>query len=325
MNSLVSIIVPIYNVEIYLEKCLQSIISQTYENLQIILIDDGSLDCCPQICEEYSKKDKRIIVIHQKNSGVSSARNTGLEVARGAYISFIDPDDYVYSDMIEKMLYTSETETSDIVICDYNRVNYNGEIYGNNCIEQNTGKVEMMSLYDSQMVYFTEPYKRSTLVVLWNKLYKAEVFREVRFPVGKINEDESVTYKLLYNAKKIAYLKLNLYNYLERKGSIMDMKIGRERFYIFDAYMERICFYYEKQETVLCKKMIFHYMHMLCQYIDWSTKAPNGNKNEISHYYLLLRKLIRNNKIRFNIKEKVEILSFDSIKLYFKIWKFKKG
>jgi len=125
---MVSVVVPIYNVEKYLERCIQSIIGQTYTNLQIILVDDGSVDKCPQICDEYAQKDSRIVVIHQCNAGVSAARNAGLKVAKGQYIGFVDPDDWVEPEMYESMVAEIEKEDTDLVICGYNYYDEEGNV-----------------------------------------------------------------------------------------------------------------------------------------------------------------------------------------------------
>lgn len=145
---MISTIIPVYNVDNYLPKCVDSIINQTYKNLEIILVDDGSLDRCPDICDEYAKKDKRIIVIHKKNGGLSDARNAGLEIAKGEYISFIDSDDYINEHMYEDMLSAIENVDADLCICGYDRVNDDGEIrssaYFKNAIQTQNDAYEML-------------------------------------------------------------------------------------------------------------------------------------------------------------------------------------
>ena len=325
MEELISIIVPIYNVENYLEKCIDSILKQTYKNLEVILVDDGSPDESGSICDKYKEQDNRIVVIHKTNGGLSSARNAGLEIARGNYIGFCDSDDYLECDMLEKLYHVSKSNNADIVICDFNSVSEDGEIYNKNENIDKPGHCYTISRDDAQLIYFKTPEKRLRYVVMWNKLYKRECFDNKRLPEGKLHEDEFVTYKLLYEAKKIVYLQEKLYNYLNRKGSIMDLAIKGNRFHIFEAYMERLLFYIEKDELEFCKKMIFHYIHMLCQYKNWSQNVPSKNSMELELYRSNIVKFLRTHKFNFSIYQKVELLLFKNINLYYKIWKLKRG
>lgn len=326
MIDLISIIVPIYNVENYLDKCIKSIISQTYNNLEIILVDDGSLDNCAEICDDYAEKDSRIVVIHKENGGLSSARNAGLKIAKGNYISFVDSDDYIYKEMIEHMLFVAVENAADIVICDYKTV-YEDEKVNYEILEQycDTGKIIDIGQNESQLAYFDDHKKRKSLVVVWNKLYKKELLENIRFPEGRIHEDEAVTYRLLYKAKKIMYIKNSYYFYLERKGSIMASTFNKKRFQLFDAYIERLKFYEENNEKELYKKVIFLYMHMLCQYEEWSSKSEEENKDEINQYYDLLLNNLNLNDIEINLKEKGELWLFNYFNVYKKLWKLNKG
>lgn len=325
MSDLISIIVPVYNVEKYLDKCIKSIISQTYHNLEIILVDDGSSDRCAEICDGYAEKDSRIAVIHKENGGLSSARNAGLKIAKGNYINFVDSDDYIDKKMIDGMLQAAVKNTADIVICDYTTVDEYGKLCCENLEQFNTGEVIEIGKHESQMIYLTNCSRRKSFVVVWNKLYKRELFKNIRFPVGRLHEDEAVTYRLLYEAKKIMYIKKSYYFYVERKGSIMASAFNKKRFDLFDAYIERLKFYKENNEKELYKKVVFLYMHMLCQYAEWSGKTGMQNKGEITQYYNLLLDNVKLDNIDVTIRQKIELRLFRHFNIYKKLWKLKKG
>ena len=204
-SSKVSIILPIYNVDKYLSKCLDSILAQTYRDLEIILIDDGSTDDSAKICDEYAKCDKRIVVKHQKNGGVSAARNAGLELATGEFATFIDPDDYVDENHIETLVEAQKRDNSDVVICAYNNIRLQNDLV--------SGTEALRRLLMLQ---------RDLDILIWNKLYRASLFKnnKITYPVGRIHEDNLTTYKVLYFADKVTYIDANSYHYISRKGSI---------------------------------------------------------------------------------------------------------
>lgn len=211
-NDVISIIVPIYKVEKYLEKCINSIIKQTYKNLEIILVDDGSPDNCGKICDEYAKKDSRIKVIHKPNGGISDARNAGIQMATGDYIGFVDSDDYIEKDMYEILINNLKKEKADIsVISNY-------EVYGNKII--NTKKQGIYAVMSSEETIIKMNSFGYFGVGLWDKLYKAELFKELDFPKGKKSEDWYIIYKLVDKAQKIVYQSIPKYYYCQRNGSI---------------------------------------------------------------------------------------------------------
>lgn len=211
-NTLVSIIIPVYKVEQYLKRCVDSILNQTYPTLEIILVDDGSPDNCPAICDEYAKKDKRIKVIHKENGGLSSARNAGLDIATGGYISFVDSDDWVNIQYIEKLLSLAIQDNADIVIAEHIKT------FGNENVKQQSffhkiynNKSALQTLYKNEHVSFT---------VSWGKLYKRDILSKIRFPLQKFHEDTFTTYLIFYASKKIVYTNQILYYYLQRNDSI---------------------------------------------------------------------------------------------------------
>lgn len=210
--ELVSVIVPIYNVEAYLERCVGSILQQTYKHIEIILVDDGSPDRCGSMCEEYAQKDNRIKVLHKENGGLSDARNAGLEMAKGKYVLFVDSDDLIKKELVESCVQTAEKNSSDIVIFDFNRVEENEEIVTTMEIE----KSGTYTLESEPRILFGSP---SAV----NKLFRRDLFIKtgIRFPVGKYYEDLGTIPKLLLLADKIDYIKKSYYDYMIRSGSIM--------------------------------------------------------------------------------------------------------
>ena len=227
MENLISIVVPIYNVKEYLDACIKSIINQTYKNIEIILVDDGSTDGCADLCDEYKKFDSRIRVIHKENGGLSDARNTGLEVASGVYIVFIDSDDYVNVNMVKELYDAIIKTNSDISICKFKRVKSEIiDIYENKenkSLEILSGKRVIEEVYggNGEEISF----------VAWNKMYKKDLFydNEIRYPKGRIYEDTFTTYKLLYYSKAIAIIDKYLYYYRVREGSIINTNITKGR------------------------------------------------------------------------------------------------
>lgn len=212
MKDLISIIVPIYKVEEYLPRCLDSLCQQSYDDLQIILIDDGSPDGCGVICDEYAARDERIEVFHQTNQGVAKARNKGLEFARGKYLGFIDPDDYVAHDMFAKMHDAIVENKADMAVCNTVRVDENGS--------QKIGAsyADQSGCYDGSD--FLALYVATMHGNMANKLFSAELFKEIRFPVGRCFEDLFPLCLAIYKSKKVAYLSEGLFFYCVRTGSI---------------------------------------------------------------------------------------------------------
>lgn len=214
MQQVISVIVPVYQVDTYLDRCIESLLCQTYHNLEIILVDDGSCDKCARICDDWAKEDYRIRVIHKKNGGLSDARNAGMPFVIGKYISFIDSDDTVTPDYFEVMLHTLQTEKSDIIECDVVK------FYEDNHFDafQDDLSVTSYSAVDGLSGLINEnPFHQH----VWNKLYKAELVLDVPFPFGKLNEDEFWTYQIFGRAKMVTKINKTMYYYFQRSGSIM--------------------------------------------------------------------------------------------------------
>lgn len=213
-KALISIIIPVYKVEKYLEKCIQSVINQTYENLQIILVDDGSPDNCGKICDEYAKKDHRIEVIHKSNGGLSDARNKGLEIAKGEYIGFVDSDDYIEADMYEVLYNLLKQYNADVSICNFYTVSQ-GKISiknaDNGINEYNRIEILKEILLDKNIQSYA-----------WNKLYKKELFDEIKYPIEKKYEDIGTTFYLLEKCNKVVVTGKSEYYYINRQDSIVN-------------------------------------------------------------------------------------------------------
>ena len=207
----ISIIVPVYQVEQYLDRCIQSIVDQTYSNLEILLVDDGSVDRCPQICDEWSLRDSRIKVIHQKNAGVAAARNTGLLSAQGEYLYFVDSDDVIKPNLCEKVMKVFSENDVDIVAFDCDQINQSGESIGGteNLNEGVLGREEALrQLLQGKINSY-----------LWNKIYKRKVFENILFPNRTAFEDMAVVYQLFLKADAIFCLNEPLYISYRRTGS----------------------------------------------------------------------------------------------------------
>ena len=211
---------PVYNVEKYLSKCLDSIINQTYKNLEIILIDDGSTDRSGEICDKYKNEDKRIIVIHQLNGGVSAARNTGIEVAKGKYILFIDSDDWIEKDYVRSLFTYAGDDT--IVCCGYKR------IFDDKIIEHSVNKLAELNkleflnlLQDYELEKHKKPVINPIGNYMCNKIYPAQLFRSIRFPIGHVYEDAFISIRLFSQISKFIVLPEAGYNYVVRNDSIV--------------------------------------------------------------------------------------------------------
>lgn len=214
MNPKVSVIVPVYNVEDYLERCLDSIINQTYRNLEIILVNDGSTDNCGAICEEYAKKDNRIIVIHKENGGQSTARNTGMDICTGEYIAFVDSDDYIHPETYNSCVYVMQKEDVDFVEFEFKKVyendpfddvtDYSYEIH--NVKEVIEGRIRWKKHY----------------CLAWNKLFKKIFIINLRFPKGLLHEDSMLFNIYVFQINKVGYIPLKFYYYFQREGSTMN-------------------------------------------------------------------------------------------------------
>ena len=212
-KPLLSIIVPVYDVERYLQKCMDSILAQTFTDFELILVEDGSPDNCPALCDAAAAKDARIRVIHQKNGGLSAARNAGLDAARGDWIGFVDSDDYIAPEMYEMLYKAVQSTGADLALCDYVEVDETGAL----CPQMH------VSLSGTELTGRELLQKASGLMVqlAWNKLYRRAIFAQLRYPVGKVNEDLFVIPEICLNTQRAVVVPEVLYYYVQRSDSIM--------------------------------------------------------------------------------------------------------
>lgn len=299
---MLSVIIPIYNVEKYLTKCIESVINQTYKNIEIILVNDGSTDNSKEIIDKYSSIDSRIKVINKKNGGLSDARNVGIELAKGEYITFLDSDDWIELNMYEKLYKYIKQENADIVQCSYQKV-YDEEV--NN--QKNKEEVNIMS-GEKSLYNLGEK-----TVVVWNKIYKRELFNDIRFPKGKYHEDEFTIYKVLYKANKIVDLNLPLVYYRQREDSIMNSKFNLKRLDALEAFNERLAFYKEKNLDELQQITFAQILHFTNLFYIKIKDSDIDNKHEILK---VLRKSIKKDYILFmknkyvTLKQKILLTIF---------------
>ena len=249
--DLISVVVPVYNVEKYLEKCVESIVNQTYQDLEIILVDDGSPDRCPQMCDEWAKKDSRIKVIHKENGGLSSARNAGIKISSGKYLIFIDSDDYISLDCIES-LFNALGGKCQIAVGGLECV-HDGIVQKRDF----SGSVEVVDKYAYWNEYykslFTDRERSGSLINGCCKLFEASFFDDIEFPIGKVNEDTFTTYKIFDKAKNIAIVNRPLYFYEIRQTSISHVRKKVKHFDILDALRERLDYFIAKKNKEMIK------------------------------------------------------------------------
>lgn len=322
-ENLITVILPIYNVEKYLRRAVDSIRKQTYKNLEIILVDDGSSDGCKDICDELALEDKRIKTIHKKNGGVSDARNCGLANATGDYITFVDPDDWIYPCMYEHMMNAMKENQAEIVMCSYQIEEDGKESYIGKCNLEENEKFVLLSREQGQQIYFSGTKKATEGCVLWNKIVKADLYSGISFPLNRIQEDESITFKLMYRAKKIVYTKTPYYVYTVRKDGYMNGGFKESRFGLFLAYQERIEFYKKQKEFEFLKSQILLYLHMMAQYYFWTKRAKKFNSfmNQYRRNWIFYYKQNRKN-ISLSKREKLECEMFCYFPiLYYYLWR----
>lgn len=241
-DNVVSIIVPVYNMEHYLKKCIDSLTNQTYRDIQIILVDDGSTDHSSSLCDMYAREDNRITVIHKVNGGLSDARNAGLTKATGEYITFVDSDDYVDLHYVEKLLQALIQNGSDISVCAERR--YSDKDGIDNFFRSSYRKISLpitMSNVDGLKNYF---YQDLFDASSWGKLYRAQLLDDIVFPVGKIHEDIGTTYKIFLRANMITFIPDEMYFYFQRKGSILHSGVKEKNLLDGIELVEK-----QKQET----------------------------------------------------------------------------
>lgn len=258
-KPLASVIVPCYKVEQYLPNCIDSVLNQTYDNWELILVDDGSPDNSGKIADEYAMRDKRIKVIHKGNAGVAAARNTGVDIAKGEYATFLDSDDFLHKDFLKDMMEFLRCSKADIVQCGYVR--------GTEKFFPNIECIKQEHVYTSHEVFIADVAK----IIVWGKLIKTDILKTIKIPEGRYFEDDLVTWRWYYAANRIAVTNAPYYYYTLNEASQMAQHKKKPNLSFIEAYDERISFFRETQEKdledcshrQLCKSLLLTYCNDL--------------------------------------------------------------
>ncbi len=261
----ISVIVPVFRVEQYLCRCVDSVLAQTFEGFELILVDDGSPDRCPEMCDAYQQKDERVVVIHQPNGGLSHARNTGISAAKGNYITFVDSDDCLHRQYLELLYRAAKDNEAEIAACKFVPFQTEEELksFGE---EIAAVPVKLYTNLQALERLCTEK-QDATMVVACCKLYQRNLFEQVQFPVGKLHEDEFTTYKLLYQANMVVVVEAPLYYYFANQEGITKSGYTPKRIHAVEALEERVAFLREHGLDSLYKAEYLNFLNYIC-YLD---------------------------------------------------------
>lgn len=274
MSELVSVIIPVYQTRQYLKKCLESVLNQDYQNLEIILVDDGSTDGSEVICDEFAARDSRIKVIHDENKGLSHARNMGIDASKGEYIAFLDSDDMIGEQFVSYLLKLCKLYDAEISQCDFLMVRDETDAL----LPQ---KKEHIVVYSPENILSKtyDGFESVRYVVVWNKLYKRSVVEQIRFPEGKIHEDSYTTHKIFWNAKKIVVSNLYLYLYVQRSDSIVGKKYSVDRLDSVEASRIKCDFFKENgMEQEYYDMLVQHYHNLWRNYFLVKKNIENADE-----------------------------------------------
>lgn len=270
----ISIIVPVYKVEQYIHKCVDSILNQTFKELEVILVDDGSPDNCGRICDEYANIDNRVVVIHKENGGQATARNAALDIARGEYIGFVDSDDYIEEDMYEFLYKLCTDNKCDIANC-------SSTIYFKNRVQVNGGHELIIHNKREAMKAVTEGILYDEC--LWTKLIKKDLFENLRIPVGIAYEDTAFTYKLIDRAKRVCCKGESKYNYIKHDDSTMDRAIKEVKIDAVLVYEEMYRFI-ERKYPELCDLVVLKLANNTMSVMNLIIKQDNFKKYKDNYF-----------------------------------------
>jgi glycosyltransferase involved in cell wall biosynthesis len=258
---IVTIIVPVYNIQDYVARCIESIQKQTYKKLEILLVNDGSKDESRIICEEYAKRDARIRIIDKANGGLSDARNVGIDQATGDYLVFLDGDDYLKDTYVESLLDAIVDTQAEVALCSFELVDDNGTLLKQEILSELGPIATGYDILNNVLTSYGYKY-----VVAWNKMYARHVFQELRFDKGKIYEDEFINFRLFWNCKKVCIVNKPLYCYVQRGGSITQSSMTIEKINTkSEMHRTRIQFYKDKKNEALYMKACQLYCNWLVE------------------------------------------------------------
>lgn len=324
-NGLISIILPVYNVEDYLDECVQSILRQTYGKFELIMVDDGSQDKSGIMCDDYAQMDSRIVVIHKPNGGLSDARNTGIEKANGEYITFIDSDDVVSLSYLE-ILYSVTLKTGvDLSQCKFTRSK--NDLNCDDVPFKENDVLRDVMCFTREMAFMDFLYRKNLYVSSCAKLYRRELFEDIRFPVGYLNEDNFTTYKLVYKARKSASINKPLYWHRINRGSIMQSGFSEKKMMVrtvpdeMERFLGEECKRYQDGlDYYRFRQNLSLYNRMLAKTLKTDyEKEKKELKKEISEF-----KIEGDGNIKFKM---VHVVFRYAHPVYIKFiqWMFKKG
>ena len=320
----ISIIVPFYNVEPFARRCIDSILNQTYKNLEIILIDDGSPDKCGEICDEYAKRDKRIKVVHQENKGLCSARNKGLSLATGEYIGFVDSDDWINEDMYEYLLDGLVKNEADISVCGYYRAVDSEELKEN--------KVDRKYIFNNNQAIVNLVSTFKIRVFFWNKLFKKDIFNEIKFPEGIYYEGTYLMHIILGKINKIVVLPSAKYYYYYFKESATKIKTPEKQLDYVNNLIKRYNDLYREYEELIPKmrkEILRECGNLITIYYKRKINIRNYEEQNkrIGEFLIDNNMLKKSNKLKFyrTLKKKDLYLGYYLIKISRLITKIKKG
>ena len=303
MKPLISVIIPVYKVEPYLRRAVDSVLAQTYTNLDIILVDDGSPDNCPAICDAYGEKEARVRVIHKENGGLSDARNAGLDVAEGEYIAFLDSDDYYAPFFIEVLYRELCANKAQVALCSYEVTDADDpaqgpdfckvkEMYDSGTVDSRVFDRKQMLLNQYDAICEDATY----FIVAWNKLYEASLWKENRYPKGKIHEDEATTYRIFDHIARGVYVKLPMYAYYSAPESITRSRFQLKRLQWFDALDDRVAFFEQKEDTECVQAAVRARADAAIRYYYPLLRECPGEKSEAKRLKGYVKKALQMNR-----------------------------
>ena len=318
MEDLISVIVPVYNVEQYLPKCIDTIVNQTYQNLEIILIDDGSTDNSGKMCDEYLSNDNRIKVIHKENGGLSDARNIGLNIATGKYITFVDSDDYIDKNYVEILYNLLVKNDADI------SVGRNYREYPEKTVNMGINKEMLLTNEEAlEKLLYEDDFDTSA----WAKLYKKDLFNDIRFPKNRIYEDMATTYKLIDKASKIYLGSYPIYHYIVRGSSLSNQNYTEKNWDLIlsnEEMSKYILKKYPDLTNAVKRRMVKSYLYVLIALICFE-KKPTEDYYKLIKYVKENRKEVLKDK-KVSKKDRIYIylsyIGFYGQKIFWKTYKF---
>lgn len=313
-SPLISVIVPIYNVEKYLPRCVESLLNQEYKNLEIILVEDGSKDNCYSLCDEYQKKDNRIVVIHKQNGGLSSARNAGLDICKGDYVAFLDSDDYLDLKTYSVMLDFLVKENLDVVCCELSKVN-------------NDAEIERLKFYDTGTILQGKQIAREILLDTMGSqvvkgLYKKDLWKDIRFPIGLLYEDIYTTFKVFAKAEKVGFIAEPFYKYYQNFEGISltpNPIVPYHQFLGFKEHFECAQKHFKDIENDCCALTAVYAISTCFHYYSERFEVLKAHVEEVENFLYENKKVIKKYK-KYPKNRKFAINAFYFSKPLFKLF-----